>query len=91
MKRGLASICQQASAHDIQRFTFVTAFFFDRGAQACDGHGPGQCPGKIGAATCLVHHRFHDVGQLGVLAVMNVIGLGGREQDPFNPPPGQRA
>jgi hypothetical protein len=52
-----------------------------------DRHGGGPRAGEIGAVLRVAQQRLHDRGQLRVLAVVQVVGLGRGEEDALDPRP----
>ena len=85
IKSGLPARLEQCTAHHIKVGTLVAHCVFRRGAQRCNGHGGGLGTGKARTLARLTGQRLHDRGQLGMLAVVQMVRLGRGKEDFLHP------
>ena len=71
----------QAAADDVDLAAVADHAGLDGGAEAGDGKRPGGGAGELGAGAGVAHQRLGDGGELAVLGVVQMVGLGGGEED----------
>ena len=84
MEGGCLARCLEKAADHGEVAAAMGDDVFGGGAQGSDGHGAGFGACVIRATLRVGHERFHDACQPGVLGVVEVIGLGGGEEDLFD-------